>query len=361
MVKKIVLTIIISSFIGILLYPFYCWYGYGVNIFLNGFKIEDSVTYYYENGILSVGAKEIDGDYYYFASDGHMISDALVSKGGKFAYFDDEGKLTKGKLIIDEVPIYIDDDYHLQKDIDYLGDTVEEIISEYDNVEFSVYFKDLSSDQTLIINDEPMYPCSIIKIGVMASVFMQIAEGNLSYEECYPYLWAMITYSDNTSYNILLKMIGNGDALKGAEVTNHYLSSCGLNATQIHHGLLEGDYYFTDGSSNISSAKDIGILLELINDNMIVDELSCSRMKQLLLACEDNTGLQSGLPTDVAYAHKTGWAYDYYHDGGIVDDDYILVVFSKGLEEHQEAMSKISLAVYEYDQKFNHLLEEHEK
>ena len=77
------------------------------------------------------------------------------------------------------IPIYIDDDYHLQKDIDYLGDTVEEIISEYDTVEFSVYFKDLSSDQTLIINDEPMYPCSIIKIGVMASVFMQIAEGNL--------------------------------------------------------------------------------------------------------------------------------------------------------------------------------------
>ena len=360
MVKKIVLTIIVGSIIGIFLYPFYCWYGYGVNIFLNGFQIQDEDIYYYENGILSFGAKEIDGNYYFFASDGHMVTDALLSKNGKYAYFDDEGKLTKGELIIDEVPIFIDDDYHLQKDLDYLRGSVEEIINEYENAEFSVYFKDLSTNQTLIINDEPIYPCSIIKIGVMASVFMQIAEGNLSYEECYPYLWAMITYSDNSSYNILIKMIGDGDALKGAEIINNYLSLCGLNTTQIHHGLLEGDYYFTDGSSNISSAKDIGLLLELINDDMLVDESACMQMKQLLLACEDDTGLQSGLPQDCSYAHKTGWAYDFYHDGGIIDDDYILVVFSEGLEDHQEAMTAISKVVYEYDQIFDIFLEEHQ-
>lgn len=359
MVKKIVLTIIISSFIGILLYPFYCWYGYGVNIFLNGFKIEDGVTYYYENGILSVGAKEIDDDYYYFASDGHMISDALVSKGGKFAYFDDEGKLTKDKLIIDEVPIYIDDEYHLLKDIDYLESIVTAVISEYDTADFSIYFKDLSTDQTLMINGEAMYPCSIIKIGVMATVFQQIADGNLTYEECYPYLWAMITYSDNTSYNILLKKIGNGDALVGAEITNDYLGALGLTDTQIHHGLLEGEYYFTDGLSNISSAKDIGLLLELINDDLIVDQSSCLQMRQLLLACEDDTGLQSGLPQDCSYAHKSGWAYDYYHDGGIINDDYILVVFSEGLEDHQEVMTKIARAVYEYDQAYKKILEEY--
>lgn len=359
MVKKIVLTIIISSFIGIFLYPFYCWYGYGVNIFLNGFQFQDGDTYYYENGILSVGAKEIADDYYYFAADGQMVTDALLSKNGKYAYFDDEGKLTKGKLVVDDVLIVIDDEYHLLKDIDYQESIVTAVISEYDTVEFSVYFKDLSSDQTLIINDEPMYPCSIIKIGVMATVFQQIADSNLTYEECYPYLWAMITYSDNTSYNILLKKIGNGDALVGAEITNDYLGSLGLTDTQIHHGLLEGEYYFTDGLSNISSVKDIGLLLELINDDLIVDQSSCLQMRQLLLACEDDTGLQSGLPQDCSYAHKSGWAYDYYHDGGIINDDYILVVFSKGLEDHQEVMTKIARAVYEYDQAYKKILEEY--
>ncbi len=351
MIKKLIKIIIIGLVIGILTYPVYCWYGYGVNIFLHGFIQEDDYTYYYEHGIMYTGLKNIDNNYYYFDEDGHMLQDELINWNGKYYYFNQEGKMQDGNIVYKDFNLLLEDG-QLKKDVVYLREGIENIIRENEDVTISVYYKDLESRNSFIINDMTMYPCSIIKIGVMVETFYQISKGNLTLEECYPYLWAMITYSDNTSYNYLLRLIGDGDGLNGAMITNNYLNNLGLENTFIHHGLLEGEYYFTDGDSNISSASDIGLLLELINDGKVVNQESCQQMKELLLACLDDSALASGMTLDVEFAHKSGWAYEYYHDGGIVNDDYIVVVFSDGAEDHQELMGGIAKFLYDYELDF---------
>ena len=355
MIKKIFKIVIIGIVIGILTYPFYCWYGYGVNIFLHGFIQKDNYTYHYEHGIMNKGLRNIDGNYYYFDEDGHMFQDEILYLNDKYYYFDLDGKMQEGNIVYKGFNIVLENG-QFKKDIDYLKNGLNKIIEENKEATISIYYKDLESRNSFIINDMPMYPCSIIKIGVMVETFEKIALGNLTYEDCYPYLWAMITYSDNTSYNYLLRLIGDGDGLTGAMITNEYLESLGLTDTKIHHGLLEGEYYFTDGNSNTSSAKDIGLLLELINDGKVVNQESCQQMKDLLLACLDDTALASGMSLDVEFAHKSGWAYEYYHDGGIVNDDYIIVVFSDGALDYQKLMGKIAKFLYNYELDFEQFL-----
>ncbi|MCI5773485.1 MAG: class A beta-lactamase-related serine hydrolase [Erysipelotrichaceae bacterium] len=355
MIKKTLKLIVLGIIIGIFLYPFYCWYGYGINIFLNGFIQNGQEIYHYEHGVISVGAKEIDQDKYLFAEDGKMIQGTLVTKNDRFAYFGEDGKMINGNVEIDGIKVNIDDEFQLTKNIQFLENEVRQRFAKEPNVSYSLYYQDLNTGQILTINDQTMYPCSIIKVAVMASVFAEISAGNLTYEQCRSYLWPMITYSDNTSYNILLKMLGEGDGLAGAKKVNENLRTWGCLDTEIHHGLLEGEFYFTDGASNIASPKDIGKIFSLIYEGKIAGREETKQMMEILLACEDNSGLAGGLDQSVAYAHKSGWAYDYYHDGGIIGDDYILVVFTDGALDHEMLMQDISKIFCIYDEQFNSL------
>lgn len=78
-----------------------------------------------------------------------------------------------------------------------------------------VYFEYLPSRQSFSINNKKMYPCSVIKLFVMAATYDQIFQGTLSEKKCTPYLEDMIIISDNTSYNVLLTMIGKGNGMQG--------------------------------------------------------------------------------------------------------------------------------------------------
>lgn len=313
-------------------------------IMVTGFYGE---KYYDDQGRMATGFKKIGGKTYYFEEDGTIVKDDYrgFTLDGKlqYNYFDKQGVLQINKNNSNEngevIPNY-----------ESLKVGVEEITSNYTG-DISVYFKDIRTDSSFLINDQAMYPCCMIKVPALAAIYREIELGNLNYEQNAETIETMITISSNTSYNNLMTMIGNGSGVQGLYMVNQLCYEYGLYNTGLHHGLEPGENFFTDGGANVSTAQDIGILMEKLYKGEVISNDSSQKMIELLKRCEDHGALQRGLPDDAVFAHKTGCAETYYHDGGIVympGRDYIIVVFSNGVYNYPSLMEEVSSYIYEY-------------
>lgn len=318
-----------------------------------GFLKTDEGTYYYDSeGKRVTGLYTIEGDSYYFNKTGKMITrkfQTIQNEDTSYvAYFDEDGIMVQGDTQINGILYHFDEDGRLQLSIESMESQIQNILNQYQGTN-SVYFKDLESGQVIQINNTNMYPCSIIKIFVMGAVYDQANQGLLDLEECKPYLEAMIIDSDNTSYNTLLTLLGNGDGVAGTEIVNQFCIDLGLDKTELHHGLTPGDGYFEGSGDNTTCPEDVGQFLELLYNKKVVSKEASEAMIDLLSRCADDSGIVAGLPEGTTCAHKSGWAQAYYLDGGIIYSsygDYILVVFSDSA--WQEPAVEVSSYVYEY-------------
>ncbi len=240
-------------------------------------------------------------------------------------------------------------------DIQILREALMEIVEEAprltadgtpgsDNEFISIYYENLETGDRLSLYPARYYPCSMVKLVCMVAVYDGIEEGKIREKDVQDMLEAMITISDNTSYNVLAQMAGQ-------QRISDILKRAGTRDTVVNHGLLPGDAYF-DGDpglpDNRSTAEDMGKVLRLIYD--WPDEENREKMLDLLLACEDDTALRQGLPAQDSVAHKSGWAEGLYHDGAIVMEpgggSYILVMMTENAG--QEEFASVSQAVTAY-------------
>ena len=318
-----------------------------------GFLETDEGTYYFaEDGKQVFGLQEIKDESYFFQEDGTMAQNTFyeIKDGDQAytAYFLDNGTMAKGEVEIEGTFYQFDKNGQIQISSTELEKQIETIQSNYSGLA-EVYFKDLNSGTTIQTGNVSMYPCSIIKIFVMATVYSQIQEGNLEKSDCETYLENMIIDSDNTSYNVLVSMLGNGAPHVGTTVVNQYCASLGLEDTAIYHGLVPGEGYFEGAHENTTTPADVASLLEMIYNEEIISTKACQEMTKLLKQCNDDTGIVASLPEDIECAHKSGWAEAQYLDGGIVYapfGDYLLVTFSDS--SYQSFCQEISDCVYQY-------------
>ena len=312
------------------------------------------------------GIQDIEGDTYCFDDQGFMVHGFF-----KDSYFDESGRMVKGFYTIEDVQYYFDESGRMVKDTkmpyegnrlarfdesgkmeviadaQYLQNQVASIVSKYEG-SVSVYFKDLASDEAFYLNPRNYYPCCMIKVPAAAALMEAIGHGEFSYEAYRHYIDPMIIVSDNTSFNKMMKVLGHGDGPAGMKRVNDLAMRLGLASTWADHGLRPGEEYFSSGGSNQSSAKDLGVIFEMIYKKQLVGS---DTILNLLLQCDDDDELMRGLPAGTSFANKTGCAYALYHDGGIVYgpvSDYILVVFQDGVKNHQSMMEEISAFVYNY-------------
>ena len=140
-----------------------------------------------------------------------------------------------------------------------------------------------------------------------------------------------------------------GDGLRGLEIVNEYLASIGISRTRIHHSLQPAAEEFGDGSSNVSCPSDIGILFEKLYRYELFSSQQSEEILSLLKQCADTNAIWQGLPHGAMFAHKTGWAYDLYLDGGIVyrpSSDYVLVIFTDNVAYRSSFFQEISSYFY---------------
>lgn len=198
---------------------------------------------------------------------------------------------------------------------------------------WSVYVKNLETGDVLNYNDKAMYPASVIKPFVMASTFNQIKKNKLSYDSnVQSLLRQMITISDNEAYNSLVRLNGGGSFLNGTAVVNKYLKAKGYKNTGCHTTLHPAySSHVSDGGSNITSAKDCGLLLEKIYQGKCVSKKYSQEMLNLLLRQKRRWKIPAGVPSGIKGANKTGETNTYQHDMAIVfgaKTDYVISVFA---------------------------------
>ena len=213
-----------------------------------------------------------------------------------------------------------------------------------------IAIEDLSTGDISGVDANASMPAaSTIKVPVMVEVFEQMAQGRVSLNQTVhlmasdrdwgwgdlcnaplgsgytvsTLLWKMITQSDHTAANMLIRLVGR-------QSINKTMRGLGLTNTRV------ADYIRSDGDirSLRSSAADMAHLLDFIARDQLIDQWSSRQMMMILEGQTHNGLLPVPLPRDVKIAHKTGELHDTLNDVGIVEDDrepYVIAVMTTAL------------------------------
>jgi len=214
--------------------------------------------------------------------------------------------------------------------------------------------EDLATGLTSGVNADASLPAaSTIKIPVMVEVFKQLEAGSLTLDRVVhlegrdrdwgwgdmadapagsgksikQLLWLMITQSDNTATNMLIRVVGRAHI-------NTTMAELGLRQTRL------GDYIRSETDTIRyalrTSPLDMVALLDKIARDQLIDEWSSREMLAILAGQTHNSLLPVPLPKDVKIAHKTGSLHDTLNDVGIVysgEEPYVIAVMTTQLSD----------------------------
>jgi beta-lactamase class A len=213
-----------------------------------------------------------------------------------------------------------------------------------------IMIQELSTGLSSSVNGSANMPAaSVIKIPVMVEVFRQMELGKLGLNSTVhltttdrDWGWGdladapagkkytvdrllrlMITESDNTATNMLIRKVGR----QSVNTTMHKL---GLHNTELT------DYIRSDGDirSIRTSPADMTKLLTKIAHEKLIDAWSSREMLAILAGQQHNGLLPQPLPAGLEIAHKTGTLHDTLNDVGIVflnNDPYVIAVMTTQL------------------------------
>jgi len=239
-------------------------------------------------------------------------------------------------------------------DIDTFGDLAPKLERLVDNApgEVAISVVDLHNGYTMSINGNVNLPAaSTIKVPVMVEVMRQIALGKFGFyrtvslrdgdRDCgygslcdapwgskytvWELLWRMITVSDNTAANMLIRLVGR-------QHVNQTMQGLGLTQTWL------GDSIHSDGDVRTlrTSANDMMRLMGMIAEHRLVNAKACDAMLEILAGQRHNTMIPAWLPKSLVIAHKTGTLHDTLNDIGIVElngSPYVICVFTTHLSD----------------------------
>jgi beta-lactamase class A len=214
--------------------------------------------------------------------------------------------------------------------------------------------EDLATGMESGVNASESLPAaSTIKIPVMVEVFKQMEAGTIDLNTIVhlenrdrdwgwgdmadapsgtkrtvkQLLWLMITDSDNTATNELIRLVGRSHI-------NQTMAELGLTHTKL------GDYIRSQTETIRyalrSSPHDMLRLLDAIARDRLVDEWSSREMLAILEGQTHNGLLPVPLPEGTRIAHKTGSLHDTLNDVGIVyndDEPYVIAVMTTQLPD----------------------------
>ena len=330
---------------------------------------------------MNAAGQMFDG-YYYFDETGRMVTEPgtheleMTSNGQMFSgtyYFGGANGVLEQKAGTTPDGFPVDETGKVQGldalGIENLEPQLEATVSGYDG-NWSVYVKDLETEEEFVINDEPMYSASLIKAFVMAKTFedmdlvleneakqMKTDAANAAVQTKIDNLLTnMITVSDNESCNELGRLQSEKhDFLDGAEKVNEYLKKEGYSETSYQSTLHpSSSAKISLGGRNMTSVKDCGLLLERIYRGECVSEEASAQMLDLLKRQENTSKIPAGIKAEVPTANKTGETDEDQHDIAIVygaKTTYILCVMSEGWKSGGDAVQNIqniSSMVYNY-------------
>ena len=269
---------------------------------------------------------------------------------------------------------------------DSLRTHLEQRIAATPGAVVGVYYKSLKTGELVTIAaDSSFHAASTMKVPVMIEFFRQVERGGLleqqpvllvnqfaSIVDGSPFSVAPIDDSDSTMYlrigtrvparELVERMIVRSSnlatnaviALVGAEHADSTAHALGAQHIRVLRGVEDGKA-FQKGLNNTTTARDLGVLLEAIEQRRAASARSCSEMLAILGRQEFNDEIPAGLPPDTRVAHKTGQITGVLHDAAIVylpgRSPYVLVVLTRNIPDARVArtlIADLSRVVYEH-------------
>jgi uncharacterized protein YgiM (DUF1202 family)/beta-lactamase class A len=251
--------------------------------------------------------------------------------------------------------------------LEFLGNTVYDLLlkSRFDpgtDRQASVFIRDLATQQTVSLNPNIAYSgVSMMKIPVLLSYYRKYSSA-LTVEQG-KHAAQMMVCSENPSSNTVLRYIGDGDDLKGAQYVTETLQTLGLKDTFLTRPFsigkvpgtptptpLPADALQTHADQvstepdlyNQTTPADLGWLLSSLYQCAVNDtgpiatefkgDVTMMECRQIINAMRyDKIGslIEAGIPPGTNIAHKHGWGNDIHGDAALVmtpGGDYVLVV-----------------------------------
>ena len=192
--------------------------------------------------------------------------------------------------------------------MDGLEKRLADLLGTYEGT-WSVYVKDLTSDQEFEQNSQSLYSASLIKVFVMAQTYanmdtvLQSEAAKMKKDVTDPsvstkvndLLWNMITVSDNESFNELVRLqTASGVFKDGAQAVNGFLAEQKFADTSVQHILSPSSSKDVGlGGRNTTSVKDCAELLSRIYKGECVSKEASEAMRNLLLNQQVTTKITS--------------------------------------------------------------------
>ena len=214
------------------------------------------------------------------------------------------------------------------------------------NATWGIYVKSLETGEEIAINaDRPMETMSTIKIPLMVEVLEQVKAGKFKLTDKYTFVAAdsqpgtgtiqrldpgavmtvkdlitmMIIVSDNTATEVLYRMVGGPDAVNARMDAMGLKTIRAMNVPSKWFPLLRSaattEQFYRDGKYpfGLSSPRDMGRLLEMMERGTLVDKPSSELMLQIMRAQLYRTRIPRYV-TGYRVPHKTGDFLPYVGD-----------------------------------------------
>jgi beta-lactamase class A len=258
-----------------------------------------------------------------------------------------------------------------------LAGQVRQRVAQVPGAQVAVYYRRLSDGDSLAIDADSVYhAASTMKVPVMIEVFHDVDTGRLTLDQPVlvtnqftsivdgsPFSADSADDSDSTLYHeighrvplerLMDLMIQKSSNLAtntvielvGATRVDSAAHALGVTRMRVLRGVEDGKA-FKLGLNNVTTARDLGILMRAIAQDRAGTKKSCAAMRTILFGQEFHDEIPAGLPPGTRVAHKTGWITGQLHDGAIVYPNgaspYVLVVLTRGISDEKVAQGVIA-------------------
>ncbi|HEY7292676.1 MAG TPA: serine hydrolase [Vicinamibacterales bacterium] len=256
------------------------------------------------------------------------------------------------------------------------------------NATWGIYVKSLETGEEVAVNaDRQMETMSTIKIPLMIEVLEQVKAGKFKLTDKYTFAQAdsqpgtgtiqrldpgavmtvkdlvtmMIIVSDNTATEVLYRMVGGPDAV------NHRMDAMGLKNTRAMNipskwfpalrSAASTEQFYRDGKYpfGLTTAREMGRLLEMMERGTLVDKTSSDLMLQIMRGQLYRTRIPRYV-TGYRIPHKTGDFLPYVGDDvGVLEAEGRTIVLSVYTGNHfgsgemlEDAIGLVSKEVADY-------------
>lgn len=305
---------------------------------LTGWRTYGKKRFYYEGGRKVTGWYKVGKRIYYFDEKGVMQTNRMIQKN---YYVGEKG------VLVDKSRLYENGKEGLKK----LRQQLEQQLCNYSGT-WSIYVKNLDTNEYCSMNNQQMNPASLIKLYNMAYVYKQMEEKEITdTNKMEALVERMITVSNNDAYNNLLIQNGDGNLLLGTRKVNIFCQEQGYMDTQASGTLKPSKVKGQWLCNAYTTVEDCGHILEEIYRGTLISEKASASMLECLKRQQKTSKIPSGLPEGIDCANKTGESEGREHDAAIIFSrgaDYILVVMTEKDKVAVPHIREVSGMVYEY-------------